>query len=147
MNTTAPATADDAFPLSDIEPALGDLRTLARMMGHLRESPFQVEAEAWQNIESQLIDVHGRLHGLWQCVWDEQKAKDAAAKTALEAAKAERAAPGSVEDVKSAHACWSMLRTAAKVMLDYSNDALQPQHVTPRKAAPKLTAKRRAKAA
>ena len=69
----------------------------------------------------------------------------------MAAAKAERAAPGSVEDVKSAHACWRMLRTAAKVMLDYSNDALQPQRVTRRKAASnaarKVPAKRRAKAA
>jgi hypothetical protein len=147
MNTTAPATADDAFPLADLEPALGDLRTLARMMAHLAESPLEVDPEEWLHLRSQLIDVHGRLHGLWQCVWDEQKAEHAAAKAALEAAKAERAAPGSVEDVKSAHACWSMLRTAAKVMLDYSNDALQPQRVTPRKAASKVTAKRRAKAA
>jgi hypothetical protein len=147
MNTTAPAAADDASPLADIEPALGDLRTLARMMVHLAESSLEVDPEEWLHLQSQLIDVHGRLHGLWQCVWDEQKAEHAAAAAALAAAKAERAAPGSVEDVKSAHACWSMLRTAAKVMLDYSNDALQPQHVTPRKAASKVTAKRRAKAA
>jgi hypothetical protein len=40
-----------------------------------------------------------------------------------------------------------MLRSAAKVMLDYSNDALQPRHVTPRKVVRKVPAKRRAKAA
>jgi hypothetical protein len=147
MNITPPAAADDAWPLGDIEPALTDLRTLARMMGHLRESPFQVEAEAWQNIESQLEDVHERLHDLWRKAWDKQKAADLATEAAMAAAKAERAAPGSVADVKSAHACWSMLRTAAKVMLDYSNDAIPPQRVTPRKAAGKVPAKRRAKAA
>jgi hypothetical protein len=147
MSTTASATADDASPLADLEPALGDLRTLARMMVHLAESPLEVDPEEWLHLRSQLIDVHGRLHGLWQCVWDEQKAERAAAKAALEAAKAERAAPGSVEDVKSARACWSMLSTAAKVMLDYSNDALQPQRVTPPKVVRKVTVKRRAKAA
>jgi hypothetical protein len=147
MSTTAPAAADDAWPLGDIEPALVDLHTLAHMMGHLRESPFQVEAEAWQNIESQLEDVHERLHDLWRKACDKQKAADLATEAALAAAKAERAAPGSVADVKSAHACWSMLRSAAKVMLDHSNDALQPRHVTPSKAARNATAKRRAKAA
>ena len=45
------------------------------------------------------------------------------------------------------YACWSMLRSAAKVMLDYSNDALQPRRVTPRKVGRKVPAKRRAKAA
>ncbi len=65
----------------------------------------------------------------------------------MAAAKAERAAPGSVADVKSEHACWSMLRSAAEVMLDYSNDALQPRHGTPRKVVRKVPAKRRAKAA
>jgi hypothetical protein len=96
------------------------------------------------------IKPKGASVGLFNTVWPHLcgfSRPGLATEAALAAAKAERAAPGSVADVRSAQACWSMLRNAAKVMLDYSNDAFQPRRVTPRKVVRKTAPKRRAKAA
>jgi hypothetical protein len=78
----------------------------------------------------------------------------------LAAARAEKAAPGSTEDAKSAKSMWRMVRVAMEQCLIYCNETeaqakkakpvsafAGPQRATPRKAARKAAPKRRVKAA
>jgi hypothetical protein len=64
-------------------------------------------------IEDRLGEAVDRINERWRSAWDERCALDKAHKAALAAVKAEKAAPGSADDMENARAYWSMLHVIA----------------------------------
>jgi hypothetical protein len=75
-----------------------------------------------------MIDrVHDDIEHRWEAAYEQQRADEAAHKASLEAAKAERAAPGSVDDVKKAEAMWKVIRALANTALEACDKAAEEQ--------------------
>jgi hypothetical protein len=154
MSTTAPPVGDRPWSVADIEPVVCDLKATVGILGHLittNSSPNnEVDDDAWRKVESDLIRLAGRADELWHTVWQQRCDEQRAHEVALAAARAEKAAPGSPEDVKSAKSMWRMVRVAMEQCLSYCNETeaqakkakpmsafAGPQRATPRKAARK----------
>jgi hypothetical protein len=113
MSAPAPAAPTAPWSIADLEPAIAELRDNLGIMGHLIDSPHAVEADQWRRIEDRLNDAADQINELWRRAWDERCAMMEAHEAALAAAKATKAAPGSVADVENARAYWSMLHVIA----------------------------------
>jgi hypothetical protein len=108
----------EEWKIGDVEPVLHGLKAEIAILGHLINTPDEVESSTWARVEDALIASHARLQEIWHGAWCFQIAERDAAAAALAAAKAERAAPGSVYDAKQARSAWRLLRSAAEVTLE-----------------------------
>jgi hypothetical protein len=108
-----------SWAIGDLEPEIVGLRATIGILGHLIQSPFQVEKSEWCKVEDELVDYAKRIEALWHQAWDADNAKDAAHEAQLAAvrdeAKAQKAAPGSKEDADQVDAAWIPLAAAVKV--------------------------------
>ena len=59
----------------------------------------------------------GQIRELWRAAWEQRIREDRAHREALEAVRAEKAAPGSAEDEKRVAALWELLAAAASVAM------------------------------
>jgi hypothetical protein len=153
-HATTPAPADPApddamegWEIGDVEPVLHNLKGDIAILGHLINTRDEVAPDTWARLEDTLTDTYATLMERWHGSWRFQIAERKAAMGALEAAKAERDAPGSIGDVKQADASWRLLRVAAEVTLErcekrdlvspvQATDAVAAQTAAERKAAP-----------
>ena len=87
----------EGWPIGALEPAIHDLRASIGILGHLITARDDVEIDEWQKCEGDLITAMMRIEDLWKQVWDQRKAEKRAHEAALEAVRAEKAAPGSVQ--------------------------------------------------
>jgi hypothetical protein len=124
-------TLESEWALGSIEPALYELRANIGILGHLAMSDNEVTRDEWQYVEGNLINIHRRLEALWLAAFeewkaqrDERKAERAAHDSALVAAQAQTAAPGSEADIKRAEFLWRTLRNVAKITLERHDEAI-----------------------
>jgi hypothetical protein len=108
----------EEWEIGDVEPVLHNLKAEIAILGHLINTPDEVASGTWARLEDALTDTHATLLERWHGTWRFQIAERKAAMEALDAAKAERAAPGSLHDLERAHSVWGLLRAAAMVTLD-----------------------------
>ena len=92
---TPPIDPYEGWPLGALEPAISDLRASVGILGHLITARDDVQIDEWQKCEGDLITAMMRIEDLWKQVWDQRKAEKRAHREALEAVRAEKAAPGS----------------------------------------------------
>jgi hypothetical protein len=123
MDAQQPETAASDFPMSDIELELGELNTIASLVGHLATSDSPIETEVLNHVEHQITARHDRLKAFWKQVWDEQRREHEAHAAALEAAKA-RTAPGSQAEAERLGGLWGLLAAAAEVVLERAREAM-----------------------
>lgn len=64
------------WPLGDLEPEIVGLRAAIGILGHLIQSPNQVERSEWCSVEDQLFDRAKRIEALWKQAWDQRKAEE-----------------------------------------------------------------------
>jgi hypothetical protein len=94
--------------------------------GHLINTPDDVASTTWARLEDALANTHQTLWDRWHGSWRFRIAERKELRAELEAAQAERAAPGSVADVRRAESCWRLLRSAATVALsEYEKQSAQ----------------------
>ena len=126
MNTTTPPAVDRPWSIADIEPVVCDLKATVGILGHLittnSSSNNEVDDDAWRKVESDLISLADRADELWHTVWQHRCNEQRAHEVALAAARAEKAAPGSPQDVKSAKTMWRMVRVAMEQCLIFCNE-------------------------
>ena len=111
------ADAPEEWQLSALEPVLLNLQTTVAVFGHLLNSPDEVDKNTWAKVEGDLIDAATVIQQLWHQAWDQGLAERRAHREALDAAKAEKAAPGSEADGKQVGALWELLAAAAAVAM------------------------------
>jgi hypothetical protein len=107
-NQPTDGDAPEHWPLGALEPAIFDLRIALSLLGHLINSPDEVDKITWQRVEDDLQDANAVIEQLWQQAWDRGLAERRAHEAALEAVRAEKAAPGSSEDEKRVAALWEL---------------------------------------
>ena len=112
-----PTDEPQGWTLGALEPAILDLQTTIAVFGHLINSPDEVDKNTWAKVESDLIVAAGQIRELWRQAWEQRIREDRAHREALDAAKAEKAAPGSEADRKQVEALWELLAAAAAVSM------------------------------
>src|ERR1700758_4647077 len=123
----------ETVTLSDLEPVVMDLRAtttiLDAMIDANRETHDVSEKEdfAWAKVAGDLSNLTQRVVDMWSAAFHQRheeitqlKAKHAEEIAAL---KAEKAAPGSKEEVGRLDAQWRMLAAVAKVATEYCTEA------------------------
>jgi hypothetical protein len=105
------------WSILDIETFVFDFRAVVDIFHHLINSPSPVEDGAWAKIQGDLIELTTRADNLWKKAWEEHIAESRAHDAAMEAVRAEKAAPGSAEDEKRVAALWELLAAAASVAM------------------------------
>jgi hypothetical protein len=111
------ATSD--WPLADLEPEILGLRATIGILGHLIQSPNEVDRAEWCKVEDELNAHVKRIEALWDQAWERDNAKDAAHKTQIAALKAEVAEadePLSGARLQRLETLNGMLRGMAKVI-------------------------------
>jgi hypothetical protein len=95
------------------------LRAAIRILGHLIQSPFQVERPEWCRVEDELIDHAKRIEALWKQAWDQRNAEEQEHAAEIEVLKAKVAAadePLSGARLERLECLNGMLRGMAKVI-------------------------------
>ena len=112
-------TEQSDWPLGDLEEEVIGLKATIGILGHLIQSPFQVERAEWCKVEDELNAYASRIEALWKQASDRDNERDEAHEAALVAvraeAKAEKAAPGSKEEAARVDATWQLLAAAVMV--------------------------------
>jgi hypothetical protein len=103
----------EGWEIGDVEPVLHKLKAEIAIFGHLLNTPDKVDPDTFAQLEDSLIESHAALVDRWHGSWRFEMQERNAAMAALEAAKAERAAPGSKADIQYAEMLWSMLAAVA----------------------------------
>ena len=116
-------TPYEGWPLGALEPAIHDLRAGVGILGHLITARDDVQIDEWQKCEGDLITAMMRIEDLWKQVWDQRKAEKRAHEAALDAVRAEKAAPGSAEEREQVEALWVLLRSAVTVAAGQCHEA------------------------
>lgn len=116
-------TPYEGWPLGALEPVIFDLRATVGIFGHLINSPSDVDKDEWGKVENDLLVLTRRIDELWRLAWDQHKAEKRAHEAALEAVRAEKAAPGSAEDREQVEALWVLLRSAVTVAAGQCHEA------------------------
>jgi hypothetical protein len=116
-------TPYEGWPLGALEPAIHDLRANIGILGHLITARDDVQIDEWQKCEGDLVTAMMRIEDLWKQVWDQRKAEKRAHEAALDALRAEKAAPGSVEQREQVEALWVLLRSAVTVAAGQCHEA------------------------
>jgi hypothetical protein len=99
------------------------------IIGHVALSEREVSQEVWCRIEDHLDLALATLDDTWTLAQERRHAlRDAfkaerAARTLLQRTRIEKAAPGGIEDIERADAMWTMLRTMARLALEYRDKA------------------------
>jgi hypothetical protein len=87
-----------SWAIGDLEPEIVGLRATIGILGHLIQSPLQVEKSEWCKVEDELIDYAKRIEALWHQAWEQRKADKEEYEAELAAvrdeAKAQKASPG-----------------------------------------------------
>jgi hypothetical protein len=112
-------TEQSDWPLGDLEPEIVGLRAAIGILGHLIQSPLQVERSEWCRVEDELIDHGKRIEALWKQAWERRKEEDHEHEAEIAALKAELAAadePLSGARLERLEAMKGMLRGMAKVI-------------------------------
>jgi hypothetical protein len=112
-NETKPVPARDAF---DLENLIMDAKSCVAVMRHLMHGMEDGDV-AWLLPIDRVDEIVGRLQAAFDAEWDAQRAARRDFTADLARLKAEKDAPGSKEDREQADAGWSLLRSAATVML------------------------------
>jgi hypothetical protein len=86
-------------------------------MKHMAASGDDVMPEQWDLIVERADDAAEELYAAWSREREAGKEERRAHKAAMEALRAERAAPGSKGDLERADAAWLLLRSAAVVVM------------------------------
>jgi hypothetical protein len=95
----------EEWQVGDVEPVLHNLKAEIAILGHLIATPDEVASITWARLEDAMTNTHTALWDRWHGSWRFRIAERNEAMAALEAAQAERAAPGSVwPDVRPAGA-------------------------------------------
>jgi hypothetical protein len=115
LTPTPPINPYEGWPLGALEVANRDLQTGLNILGHLIDVHADVGQDTWQSVEDDLNDAAGVIKQLWQQVWEQRIAEERAHEAELEAARAERAAPGSAKDRAQVEGLWRLLRSAVVV--------------------------------
>jgi hypothetical protein len=125
--------AEDPFPsnpLLALEEPLRALTTAASLLGHLSVSELEVEGYEIEAVQTIVERAHHDIERRWRLAHEQQQAELEARAAVLvahaaelKAAKAERGAPGSVDDIKKAEASWWLLRRAAETVLEFCQKA------------------------
>ena len=76
----------------------------------------EVAEVEWSKLAGDLYRCSEKIDELWDRARDERNATDAAHKAALAAVRAEKAAPGSKDDLKKAEGLWALLRSLTEVV-------------------------------
>ena len=109
------------WPLGDLESEVIGLKATIGILGHLIQSPFQVEKSEWCNVEDQLNAYADRIKALWQQAWDQRETEEQEHEAKIAALKAEAAAadgPLSGARLERLEAMKGMLRGMAKVIIN-----------------------------
>ena len=122
MSATANTNTDE-WPIGALEPVILDLQTTVAVFGHLINSPDEIGKNTWAKVETDLIVAAGQIRELWKAAWEQRIREDRAHREALEAVRAEKAAPGSVEDREQVEALWVLLRSAVTVVAGQCHEA------------------------
>jgi hypothetical protein len=145
--TDAPAAQDDIESLlaaSEVaDKALFDMETLffdmhaeIDVIGHVATSDREVSPAVWHRIENHRDLALATLEDTWTLAQERRHALRDAVKAEQRAFKLlrmmriEKAAPGGIEDIERADAMWTMLRTMARLALEYCDKA-RPAACTP----------------
>jgi hypothetical protein len=90
-------TDADAEPnLPDVEILVSDLQATIGVMRHLTYSPIQVTDSQWAVVVGRADQIADTLYEVWQRQSDTEIEERKALRAELAAAKAEKAAPGSL---------------------------------------------------
>jgi len=119
---TAGEEAAARWPLQDMEPELGALRSAVAVLGHVAASPHEVDPDEVAYIHDRIIEHHARLDALWTAAWKERGRERAAHQLALdEAMKAK--APLSKAGVEHFAALVRALRAIAGHIIEECDQA------------------------
>jgi hypothetical protein len=121
---------DDRHALLDIEENLRTLSAAEKLLGHIAVTELEIEGDEIAAVQGMIGDAHTAIERRWRLAHEQRRAEIEARAAVLvahaaelAAAKAERGAPGSVDDVKKAQASWWLLRGAAKTALEFCQKA------------------------
>lgn len=122
--------------MSDLEPVVHDLRACVTLMGAMITEMQQnhdipdIEDYAWRKLETDMSVLTQRAIDMWSLAFDQNKARldklKAEHEAAIEALKAEKAAPGSTEDRKRVDALWDALRGIGGIVNERCAEAGYP---------------------
>jgi hypothetical protein len=113
----------EGWPLGALEPVILDLQTTVAVFGHLINSPDEIGKNTWAKVETDLIVAAGQIRDLWKAAWEQRIREDRAHREALDAVRAEKAAPGSAEEREQVEALWVLLRSAVTVAAGQCHEA------------------------
>ena len=107
------------WSLGDIEPQIAGLRATIGIMGHMIQSPNEIDNAEWCKIEDELAAHTKRIEALWEQAWNRNKAKEVEHEAEIAALEAEvKAAAGPLTGARleELQAVESMLRAMATVI-------------------------------
>jgi hypothetical protein len=107
--------------LFEIEDDIRSIQAAARLLGHLTASRMEIKHEELEAIRGMIENYIDDIECRWKEALDQELATRKAHEEALAAARAEKAAPGSPEDVQYVRALRAMLRSAATIALAECN--------------------------
>jgi hypothetical protein len=113
----------EGWPTGALEPVILDLQTTVAVFGHLINSPDEIGKNTWAKVETDLIVAAGQIRELWKAAWEQRIREDRAHREALDAVRAEKAAPGSAEEREQVEALWVLLRSAVTVAAGQCHEA------------------------
>jgi hypothetical protein len=111
--------------LLDIEENLRELAAAEKLLGHLAVSELEIEGDELAAVQTMVSGAHAAIERHWTRAREQQRAELEARAAVLvahaaelEAVRAQKAAPGSVADAKTARASWWLLQRAAETALE-----------------------------
>ena len=118
--------------LLDLGDLVADMDDTVRILMHLADSRDVqcVSANEWGKLGRDLHDGLRKIKELADANSEERRAIEEAHKAALAAARAEKAAPGSKDDVERAEALWTLLRGLVGVASEQCTNAGYPPRPT-----------------
>jgi hypothetical protein len=111
-------------PLLAIEEPLRSLTVAAALLGHLSVTELEIEGDEIAAVQTMVSGAQAAIARSWQLAREQRQADEEARAAVLvahagelEVVRAQKAAPGSVADVKTARASWWLLQRAAETAL------------------------------
>jgi hypothetical protein len=118
--------------LLDLGDLVADMDGTVRILMHLADSRDvqSISANEWGRLGRDLHDGLCKIKELAAADVEERRAWEEAHKAALAAARAEKAVPGSKEDIERANALWTLLRSLVGVASEQCTNAGYPPRPT-----------------